>query len=170
MNRLGRYLVIPTARYPLLGSKFAVGRINQFQFKAPIQRYFHNSGSSLVSEERILEDSNDGENNDVENTGVILKEKKETILYFDHLMPLRKGKYDFRSTILGYIYDFTPKGLTNLVLDLCKAPKGETADDVLPLQITKFTPIIRDGGAFVRFRVPEETDIAEFNSQIIARI
>ncbi|OUM51589.1 hypothetical protein BVG19_g697 [[Candida] boidinii] len=170
MNRFGRYLAIPTAPYSLLGSKFAVGRINQFQSRALIQRHFHNSRISLVSEEKIIEDSNDGENNDVENTGVILKEKKETILYFDHLMPLSKGKYDFRSTILGYIYDFTPKGLTNLVLDLCKAPKRETEDDTLPLQITKFTPIRRDGGAFVRFRVPEETDIAEFNSKIIARV
>ncbi|KAG7799085.1 hypothetical protein KL929_001162 [Ogataea haglerorum] len=119
----------------------------------------------LISEESILRQSDLGEDDDATNTGVILKESKETLLYFDRLTPFKAGRYDFSRLLGSFIMDYSDNGLRKRVLDLAQNSNSPQA-----LQIKGFKYIPRDGGAFVKLAVPPDMDVKVFNKQIMDNV
>lgn len=107
-----------------------------------------------------------GETIDENETGVIEKDDQETMLYFDHILPFRSSVWDIRQWISYIIVsDKRPEAIKAHVLELAN-PKGENGESIPGLEITKLVPIKRDGGAFVKFKVPPGLTVSELNAKI----
>ncbi|VEU20098.1 DEKNAAC100995 [Brettanomyces naardenensis] len=134
--------------------------------KPIISNFILHPSSRFITEEALLKSSNLGEDDDVDNTGFIPKDMKESLLYYDRLLPMKSSKWDMRQLFLPLFYDVSEAGLKKHVMSLSQ---GE-GDAKLPLKITQFTPVRRDGGAFVKFRVPDNTDVSDFNKQLMQNV
>lgn len=121
-----------------------------------------------ITEEALLKSSNVGENDDVEKTGFIGKEQKETLLYFDRLTTIKSGSWDLRPVVMRLVTDTSDKGLRDKVRGLSQGE--EAAGTYVPINITKFRPVSRDGGAFVKFRVPDTLDVVQFNRAVMRNV
>ncbi|QPG74569.1 hypothetical protein FOA43_001900 [Brettanomyces nanus] len=101
---------------------------------------------------------------------------KESLLYYDRLIPMRSGKWDLRQLFLPFLYDMSESGLRARVLKLSSGQRNENSENggsenkTLNLDITKFTSVTRDGGAFVKFKVPDGMAVSEFNKQIMDNV
>ncbi|KAH3668064.1 hypothetical protein OGAPHI_001818 [Ogataea philodendri] len=142
----------------LIGRPFRLSKVNS-PWKTSLSQF------RFISEEAILHQSNAGEDDDVTNTGVMLKENKESMMYFDRITPFKTGKYDIRKRFASLFVDHSDKALKQKVLNL-----AQNKDAPLPLEIKSFKYIGRDGGAFVKFAVPPEMDTIEFNKQIMENV
>ncbi|ODQ82722.1 hypothetical protein BABINDRAFT_178866 [Babjeviella inositovora NRRL Y-12698] len=114
--------------------------------------------TSLTKEQEVSNEDN------AEETGVIQKSTRESLIYFDHVLPFRQSKVDFKQDIYATIFSKNNKTLQDNVLDLSASENGPL--DKSKLQITSFVPIKRDGGVFVKFAVPPFMEIDEFNKAI----
>ncbi|ODV88062.1 hypothetical protein CANARDRAFT_26224 [[Candida] arabinofermentans NRRL YB-2248] len=121
----------------------------------------------FITEEAILKETGAGEDDDVSNTGVILKERRESLLFFDHITPFKSNKYDIAYFMAPLLYDMSASGSKARVLELSQAVDE---NDKLPLEITSFTPLPRDGSAFAKFKVPDGMDIQDFNKRVIQNL
>lgn len=121
-----------------------------------------------ITEEALLKSSNLGEDNDVAKTGFIEKGQKESLLYFDKLTPIKSGSWDIRDMLFPLFVDVSEGGLKKRVLSLAKGNSADGTD--LPLTISKFTPATRDGGAFVKFKVPDAMGVQVFNKLLIENV
>lgn len=107
-----------------------------------------------------------GESVDANETGVIEKDEQETMLYFDHVLPFRSSIWDLRQWLSYLIVsDKRPEAIKAHVMELAN-PNSEHGASIPGLEITKLVPIKRDGGAFVKFKVPEHLTVSELNSKI----
>ncbi|CCH43886.1 Mitochondrial escape protein 2 [Wickerhamomyces ciferrii] len=108
-----------------------------------------------------------GESVDANETGVIEKDDQETMLYFDHVLPFRSSIWDIRQWLSYLIVsDKRPEAIKEHVLALAN-PKREGDTVSIPgLEVTKLVPIKRDGGAFVKFKVPDGFTVSELNAKI----
>jgi negative regulator of sigma E activity len=124
-------------------------------------------GHRFVSDEITKKDKETGEVVDTEETGVIEKDDQETVLYFDHILPFRTSVWDPRRWLASlFIADKRPDAIKAHVLALAN-PKDENGVGSIPgLEITEVVPMKRDGGAFIKVRVPYHWVLAEFNQKI----
>lgn len=107
-----------------------------------------------------------GESVDANETGVIEKDDQETMLYFDHVLPFRSSIWDVRQWISYVIVsDKRPEAIQSHVMKLAN-PEENGSVSIPGLEITKLVPIKRDGGAFVKFKVPPNYTVSELNSKI----
>lgn len=103
-------------------------------------------------------------------TGVLDCSQEEVILYFDHIYPLAVSRISLKQ-YLRYISPiqnrYNDEELKKRVLDL-----SSTESDPLPksASIIEFVPLKRDGGAFVKFSVPQELTTKELISQITTNL
>lgn len=108
-----------------------------------------------------VNDLSEGE--DACNTGLIKKQENESLFFFNHLVPYKSSKWDF-------IQDLSlmsgQKDWTSLKSSVSRL--SSSAD--LNVEITKFTPMKRDGGAFVNFLVPSDLTVQQFNQKIIDNV
>lgn len=126
---------------------------------------YNRLGKRFITEEALLKSSNLGESDDVDNTGFIFQSKEESLLYYDKLVPTKSGKWDIRTYLYPLFCDVTDGGLKKKVLDL-----SQNDEAMLDLTMTQFTPIRRDGGAFVKFKIPEGMQLSQFNKQVINNV
>lgn len=135
-------------------------------YRAP---FFLNQISSrrFISEEIKQVDKEAGEVNDAEQTGVINKTSRETMLYFDHVLPFRTSIWDVRQWLAYFLVP--NKGLEQVTDYITKLanPKDENGIESIPgLQVAEVVPMARDGGAFVKFRMPPGWVAADLNLKI----
>ncbi|CDK25635.1 unnamed protein product [Kuraishia capsulata CBS 1993] len=122
------------------------------------RRFLHQDG--------IIEEEDVGEDEGVESTGVIQKKNEETLLFFDKLLPVRTSNWDLRQYFVRLFTATSEESLKKRTLELACGKDGVLSD----LEMTSFTLINRDGGAFVKFRVPEQYTLAEFNKKITSNV
>ncbi|ONH70023.1 Mitochondrial escape protein 2 [Cyberlindnera fabianii] len=122
-----------------------------------------------VSTEDIKQqDKAAGESVDAEETGVIEKTRQESLMYFDRILPFRTSNWDLRQWF-SYIViaDKRPEAIKDHVMALANPVDETTQTPSIPnLEITEVIPMKRDGGAFIKFRVPQNWTIADLNKQI----
>lgn len=127
-------------------------------FRKPLSTYAY-TGRKPINEATIIESSNLGEDTNINETGFILHDKQRTILYIDHICPPKTSKWDYKQFIFPFIYPSTANSITKFVEDLTVNYK-----DVL------ITPVPRDGGAFVSFKLPSATTTQLYNKSLIYNI
>lgn len=124
-------------------------------------------GRRFVSDEITKRDKESGEVMDAEETGVMEKGDQETLMYFDHILPFRTSVWDLKQWLATlFVATRNPESIKKHVLNLAN-PKDENGVGSIPgLEITELVPMQRDGGAFVKFRVPSHWVVGEFNQKI----
>lgn len=120
-----------------------------------------------VSQEIQQADKEAGEVNIAEQTGVISKSAQETMMYFDHILPFRSSVWDVRQWLAYFLVTHKdPKAITKHVMELAN-PKTEQGHYSIPgLEVAEVVPMTRDGGSFVKFKVPEGWVASELNLKI----
>ncbi|KAH3680764.1 hypothetical protein WICMUC_000115 [Wickerhamomyces mucosus] len=120
----------------------------------------------FVSDDISKQDKEAGESVDAEETGIIEKSSEETVLYFDHVLPYRTN-IPFLSWLSYFlIREKTPEAIKAHVYELSN-PRDKNGSRIFPnLQVNEVIPIKRDGGAFVKFKVPYGLSVSEVNSKI----
>lgn len=114
------------------------------------------SGRSPVNETTIIQNTNFGDQANINETGFILKQKNKTTLYIDHICPPKSSKWDYKQFIAPLIYPTTAEGITKYVEDLTSS-----------YQNVEIIPVPRDGGAFVTFQMPAATTAKLYNKSLI---
>ncbi|ODV95597.1 hypothetical protein PACTADRAFT_42226 [Pachysolen tannophilus NRRL Y-2460] len=123
--------------------------------------------SQTASDAALQADTDLGDDDTTENTGVIKKEKEETLLYFDHIFPYISTKWDLTQYLFSSIFFSKNENyVKNRILDLCKTD----LDPINSLNITSIQLMKRDGGAFVKFQVPIGETVQNFNKKILKNV
>lgn len=121
-------------------------------------RYFATAygGRKPVNETTIIENSNLGEDTNVNDTGFIIQQKDRTTLYIDHICLPKGSKWDYKQFISPLLYPSNADSITKFVQSLT-----ESYNDV------QVIPVPRDGGAFVSFKLPAATTPQLYNKSLI---
>ncbi|CEP20458.1 unnamed protein product [Cyberlindnera jadinii] len=124
-------------------------------------------GRRFVSDEIAKRDKETGEVMDAEETGVVEKDDQETMLYFDHILPFRTSVWDLKQWLATlFVADKRPEAIKAHVAKLANPKDANGVGSIPGLEITDVVPMKRDGGAFIKFRVPSHWVLAEFNQKI----
>lgn len=120
--------------------------------------------------EKLKKDSDFNDLTDTTSlTGVVDVQKgKEVLLYFDHIYPTSVS----RVRLFQYLHFFfpdpkTPEQLKKEIMDLVHTPENPIPEDSTILEVV---PLRRDGGAFVKFSVPESISANELVAQICSNL
>lgn len=141
----------------------------KLQIKAPVQ--FHVSRHYSSDVETLKNETNHFEfDNSAETTGVLDCEKdSEIVLYFDHIYPLPVSKlfYGLHKVISPIQKKYTVEELKDKVKEVIN-----TENNILPSAVTikDFVPLSRDGGAFVKFLIPQDSTPKEIINQILSNL
>lgn len=106
-----------------------------------------------------------------ETTGVVDYEKKtETLLYFDQIYPLPKSEFSVRQ-YFKFASMFqgrkSPEDMKEKVTSLINSKENPLPEEV---NIDKFVPLVRDGGAFVTFSLPGSLTSKELFNKITSNL
>lgn len=145
-----------------LHRSFGLSRSISRGFVKPLQ--FNRYSSSDV--EQFKKDSDfDTLTNTTSLTGVVDVQKgKEILLYFDHIYPRSVSKVRIFNYLNFFIPDLkTPEQLRKEVMELSSSEELPLPEDAKILDVI---PVKRDGGAFVKFSVPEGLTSKELVNQI----
>lgn len=124
-------------------------------------------GRRFVSDEITKRDKEAGEVMDAEETGVMEKDDQETVLYFDHILPFRTSVWDMKQWLATlFVSEKKPSAIKEHVLKLANPKDCNGVGSIPGLEITNVAPMKRDGGAFIKFKVPSHWVLAEFNQKI----
>lgn len=151
------------AQATVLGS---LGRAAGAQ-RAAMGGAFRLSARRWATSEIQKKDIEAGDSSDASETGVIEKTDRETLVYFDHILPFRSSNWDIRQW-LSYVVvpDKRPELIEEHVEKLAN-PKSETGEASIPgLKLIEIIPMKRDGGAFVKFFVPGSYAPGTVNAKI----
>lgn len=135
------------------------------------QRFWKLPTTTLIAKRSVSDDiqkadKEAGDSNQVEDTGVIEKTSQETVLYFDRVLPFRTNNPLLSWFSYLVIRDKSPEAIKAHVMELANPKEEDGFHSVPNLEISEVIPIRRDGGAFVKFKVPGYMNISELNSKI----
>lgn len=149
MNRLTR--VSPLMRPVQVGRK-----VNWIRFQSTVSANENAMNTALKNDTEI------GEDDDTATTGMIKKQAQESLIYFDHIIPYTRSRIDSYLSML--FFPSTDKLLKARVLSYL----GN--DENKKYAITSMQPMKRDGGAFVKFQIPWNESIQDFNKELLKKV
>ncbi|KAH3681708.1 hypothetical protein WICPIJ_007310 [Wickerhamomyces pijperi] len=120
----------------------------------------------FISDDIQKADKEAGESNQVEETGIIEKTSQETVIYFDRVLPFRTNNPFLSWFSYFLIPDKSIEAIKTHVMNLANPKESDGFRSIGHLEISEVIPISRDGGAFVKFKVPAYSNISELNSKI----
>ncbi|KAH3898993.1 probable Mitochondrial escape protein 2 [Saccharomycodes ludwigii] len=126
------------------------------------QKRFNSDNVSTTQNDIQKKDEEVGESNKTENTGVIHKSKRETLIYFDNI-------YQRAGSIFNLLqwYDFislrsTTKSTSQRIMKYANNP----ANPIHGLELNSLVPMRKDGGCFAKFYIPPNYTLSEVNAKI----
>lgn len=158
-SRLSTRLLVP--------SRISVAKSRPQGFHYQLVRHYSWDVENLKQENNQIDTDNSAE-----TTGVLeYQHQTETVLYFNHLYPFAISKLQFQK-YFRFLLSSVQNRYTNekVIEQVEKLTNTDTNPLPSDAKIIDLVPLKRDGGAFVKYQIPQNMTSKEFINQIESNI
>lgn len=140
------FMKISTLKQPL-----SLGTHSQISKNILKHRLYSQSSKEWVMDHELSEDTDRENDEDIESTtGMIEREEREGLVYFDHLYP-PIARFHSIQALIDFLFNCNRKSTLDRVIKY-GVPKD------LKITVKNFVPRKRDGGAFLSFKVKDNVE------------